>query len=196
MEDVDYVRVRKGSPIARLQAEFAERYEKRRRMELKNYSFEQYNTTNEEIDAAGSGGSATVELDTSNIHMFDGVEITVDTEDLALETARLDWDDGKKSLKGGEGDSLRVEQSNGTSFDGVGFSADVRSRIWAFLSDTSGVYVHEDEDENENENEDEVDEVSEESPDAGGSDESEAGMAEAEEISGTNVASDVQDVLE
>ena len=175
MEELEYARVRKGSLIARLQAEFAERYEKRRRMELKNYSFEQYNTANEEIDAVGSGGSATVELDTSNIHMFDGVEITVDTEDLALETVRLDWEDGKKSLKGGENDAVRVEQSNGTNFDGVGFSADVRSRTWAFSSSASGVYVHEDE-----EGED-----GEESQDSGGSGESEAGMTEAEEISGT-----------
>jgi hypothetical protein len=145
MEDMEYARVRKGSLIARLQAELAERYEKRRRMELKNYSFEQYNTTNDEIDAVGSGGSATVELDTSNIHMFDGVEITVDTEDLALETARLDWDDGRKTLKGGESDTVNVEQSNGTNFGGIGFSADVRSKSWAFSSSASGVYVHEDE---------------------------------------------------
>lgn len=176
MEDMDYARVRKGSLIARLQAEFAERYEKRRRMELKNYSFEQYNTTNEEIDAAGSGGSATVELDTSNIHMFDGVEITVDTEDLALETVRLDWEDGKKSLKGGENDKVRVEQANGTNFDGVGFSADVRSRRWAFSSNASGVYVHEDEEE---------DEGKEESPVAHSIDEAETGMTEAEKIPGT-----------
>jgi LPS export ABC transporter protein LptC len=149
MEDMEYTRVRNGALVARLQAELAERYEKRHYMELKNYSFEQYNTTNEKIDAIGSGGSAAIELGTSNIRMFDGVEITVDAEDLAIETERLDWDNGTKTLKSGENDTVKVEQSTGTSFDGVGFSADVRSRSWAFFSNASGVYVHEDEDEEE-----------------------------------------------
>ncbi|MDR1363264.1 MAG: LPS export ABC transporter periplasmic protein LptC [Spirochaetaceae bacterium] len=148
MEDLDYVRVRKGSPLARLQAEIAERYEKRRRMELKNYSFEQYNATNEEVDAVGSGGFASVELDTSNVHMSSGVEIIVDTEDITLETARLDWDDGKKFLKGGDNEPVNVEQSDGTRFTGSGFSADVRARSWLVSNDASGTYIH-DEDEDE-----------------------------------------------
>jgi hypothetical protein len=150
MEDLDYVRVRNGSPIARLQAEMAERYEKRRRMELKNYSFEQYNTTNDEVDAIGSGGFASIELDTSNIHMSEGVEIIVDTEDITLETARLDWDDGKKFLQGGDNDQIDVEQSDGTRFTGYGFSADVRARSWLVSQDASGTYIHnEDEDEDD-----------------------------------------------
>jgi LPS export ABC transporter protein LptC len=151
MEDLDYARVRGGRIIARLRAETAERYEKRRRMELKNYRFEQYNTTNDEIDALGSGGFASIELDTTNVHMSDGVEIIVDTEDMILETERLDWDDGKKTLKGGDNLPVRVEQSNGTKFTGTGFSADVRSRNWLVVSDASGVYVHEDDEDDEDE---------------------------------------------
>jgi LPS export ABC transporter protein LptC len=147
MEDLDYARVRGGRLIARLQAETAERYETRRRMELKNYRFEQYNTTNAEVDALGSGGFAYVELDTSNVHMSEGVEIIVDTEDMILETERLDWDDGKKTLKGGESSPVKVEQSDGTNFTGTGFSADIRSRNWLVASDASGVYVHNDEEE-------------------------------------------------
>ncbi|MDR0409480.1 MAG: LPS export ABC transporter periplasmic protein LptC [Spirochaetaceae bacterium] len=161
MEDLDYVRVRRGTPLARLQAEVAERYENRRRMELKNYSFEQYNTTNEEVDAIGSGGFASVELDTSNIHMSDGVEIIVDTEDITLETERLDWDDGRKFLKGGDNDPVSVEQPDGTRFTGSGFSADVRARSWLVSYNAAGVYIHEeDEDSGEEtdglENEDEA----------------------------------------
>jgi LPS export ABC transporter protein LptC len=150
MEDMEYTRVRKSRPVARLQAELAERYEKQRRMELKNYSFEQYNTSNAEVDALGSGGFATVELDTSSIHMSDGVEIIVDSEDIFMETERLDWDDGKKTLKGGENLPVKVEQSNGTKFTGLGFSADVRSRSWLVSSDANGVYVHDDDEEDEN----------------------------------------------
>jgi hypothetical protein len=183
MEDLEYARVRKGTLIARLQAELAERYEKRHRMELKNYSFEQYNTTNEEIDATGSGGSASIELNTSNINMFDGVEISVDTEDLALATERLDWDDGGKMLKGGETDTVKVEQSNGTNFDGIGFSADVRSRSWAFSSRASGTYVHDDEEE-------------EESTDTGSGGEFETGAAVSGEAPGTQAVSGGQELSE
>jgi len=148
MEDMEYVRMRKGAPVARLQAELAERYETRHRMELKNYSFEQYNTTNEETDAVGNGGFASVEMDTSNIHMSQGVEISVDTEDIILGTERLDWDDGKKVLRGGDRDPVNVEQSDGTEFSGIGFAAEVRSRSWTFSSTVEGIYVHEDEEEN------------------------------------------------
>jgi LPS export ABC transporter protein LptC len=151
MEDLDYARVRGGRMIARLRAETAERYETRRRMELKKYSFEQYNTSNAEVDAVGSGGFASVELDTSNVHMSEGVEITVDTEDMILETERLDWDDGKKTLKGGENSPVKVQQSDGTNFTGTGFSADIRSRNWLVASDASGVYVHDDEEEDDSE---------------------------------------------
>ncbi|MDR0383100.1 MAG: LPS export ABC transporter periplasmic protein LptC [Spirochaetaceae bacterium] len=147
MADLDYARVRNGRLIARLQAETAERYEKRRRMELKNYSFEQYNTSNAEIDALGSGGFASVELDTSNVRMSEGVEIIVDTEDMILETEQLYWDDGKKTLTGGESLPVKAEQSNGTKFIGKGFSADVRSRVWLVSSEADGVYVHDDEEE-------------------------------------------------
>jgi hypothetical protein len=153
MEDLDYVRVRKGTPIARMQAEVAERYEKRRRMELKNYSFEQYNTTNEEVDAAGSGGFASVELDTSNIHMSDGVEIIVDAEDIRIETERLDWDDGKKFLKGGENDDIAVEQSDGSKLNGTGFSADVRMREWFVSYNAWGNYFHDDDEDEVGDNE-------------------------------------------
>jgi LPS export ABC transporter protein LptC len=147
MEDLDYVRVRKGGPIARLQAEIAERYEKRHRMELKNYSFEQYNTSNDEIDAVGSGGFASIELDTSNIHMSSGIEIIVDSEDITLGTERLDWEDSKKYLRGGDNDPVNIEQSDGTMFTGSGFSADVRARSWFVSSNAEGAYVHEDDDE-------------------------------------------------
>jgi LPS export ABC transporter protein LptC len=145
MEDLDYSRVRSGRIIARLQAETAERYENRRVMELKNYRFEQYNTNNAEVDALGSGGFASVELNTSNVHMSSGVEIIVDTEDMILETERLDWDDAGKTLTGGDNLPVNVEQSDGTRFTGTGFSADVRSRNWLITSDASGVYIHEDE---------------------------------------------------
>lgn len=169
MEDLDYVRVRKGTPIARLQAEIAERYEKRRRMELKNYSFEQYNTTNEEVDAAGFGGFASVELDTSNIHMSNGVEIIVDAEDIRLETERFDWDDGKKFLKGGDNEEITVEQSDGSKLNGTGFSADVRMREWFVSHDASGNYIHEDdEDEGEQDGENEKSDQPENTENAAG----------------------------
>jgi hypothetical protein len=118
-------------------------------MELKNYSFEQYNATNEEIDAAGNGGAAAVEMDTNNIHMSEGIEIVVDTEDITLGTERLDWEDGNKVLKGGDREPVNVEQSNGTEFSGIGFAADVRSRSWGFSSTVDGNYVHEEDEDAE-----------------------------------------------
>ena len=53
MENVEYVRVRSSDPIARFQAERAERYEKQGLMKIQNFVFEQYGERGEEVNAHG-----------------------------------------------------------------------------------------------------------------------------------------------
>ncbi|MDR1900378.1 MAG: LPS export ABC transporter periplasmic protein LptC [Treponema sp.] len=147
MDDVEYVRVRNGDPLLRFRAEYAERYEDKQTMELRNFSFEQFGSRGEEINAEGWAGAASVELDSGNIRLDDRVRISVDSEDVIIETDRLSWRDKEKVLSGEEEDEVVIRRSDGTNFNGRGFRADARNRTWEFASGISGTYVQEDEEE-------------------------------------------------
>lgn len=160
MENVEYVRMRSGNPVARFQAEKAERFEERQRMALRNFTFEQFEKQTGDVNAYGMAGSAEVQIDTGDIHMEDGVIIEVDSEDITIETSELEWKDKERTLRAGAEEPVNILRSNGTSFSGVGFSADARRRTWEFTSGVGGSYIHDDE-EDEEESEDEAAETSE-----------------------------------
>ena len=147
MENVEYVRVRSTDPIARFQAERAERYEKQGVMKLQNFIFEQYGERGEEVNALGKAGYASVDINTSDIFMDNGVRIEVDAEDIIIETNQLEWRDEPRTLSTGEGDEVIISQENGTSFTGIGLRADARRRTWEFVGNVGGTYIYEDEEE-------------------------------------------------
>lgn len=147
MNDVEYVRVRSADPVVRFQAQRAERYEKRQLMELQDFSFEQFEGHGEEINAAGRAGTASVELDSGNIRLEGGVSLAVDSEDITIETEKLNWRDRERVLSGDEEGSVNILRENGTSFTGWGFTANARNRTWEFSGGVEGSYTHDDDDE-------------------------------------------------
>jgi LPS export ABC transporter protein LptC len=144
MNDVEYVRVRDGDPVVRFEAELAERYESSQRMELKNFAFEQFDNHGTDVNATGRAGSASVDLESGNIVMDDGVVLSVDSEDITIETAALAWQDHERYMSGAETEEVTITRSDGTGFLGRGFFSDVRSRTWSFSGGAEGTYVHED----------------------------------------------------
>ena len=153
MEDIEYVRVRGGDPLARFQAEYAERWEERQTMELKDFTFEQLEDSGDTINAIGKAGAAVVQLESGDIVLSDGVRINIESEDIIIITSKLDWKDKEKLLFGDDEDEVDIERSDGTSFSGIGFSADIRNRTWVFLGEVKGTYAEDDEDEEEAEEE-------------------------------------------
>jgi len=149
MENVEYVRIRSADPQARFQAERLERYEERRIMELRNLSFEQFGNKGEDVNAFGRAGSASMEIDSGDIRMDDGVRIDIDSENLAIETTWLEWKDKERLLTSGEEEEVNIYQENGTAFTGTGFHADARRRTWEFSGNVSGTYVQDDDEEEE-----------------------------------------------
>ncbi|MDR2494982.1 MAG: LPS export ABC transporter periplasmic protein LptC, partial [Spirochaetaceae bacterium] len=147
MRDVEYVRVRDGDPLARFTAERAERFEKRHLMEITRFSFEQFEKRGEEVSAAGTAGAASVELDSGNIRLKDGVRLEVSSEDIVIETAWLDWQDKERILTGGAEEEVAMRRSDGSNFSGRGFSAQIRERTWGFASGIGGIYIWEDDEE-------------------------------------------------
>jgi LPS export ABC transporter protein LptC len=149
MENVEYVRVRDADPQARFQAERLERYEERRIIELRNFSFEQFGNHGEEINASGRAGSASIEMDSMDIRLDNEVRIEVETDDLAIETKWLEWKDEARTLTGGPENEVNIYSEKGTNFTGIGFQADARRRTWEFTGSVGGTYVHEDKEEEE-----------------------------------------------
>ena len=149
MENVEYVRVRSAEPQVRFFAEHAEKYENKKLMELRNFSFEQFGRSGDKINAAGRAGSASIQIDTGNISLSDNVRVEVESEDIVIETFQLRWDDETHMLTAGEDEEVQIYKGDGTYFIGVGFQADARKRTWDFLRGVSGSYVYNDEESKE-----------------------------------------------
>jgi hypothetical protein len=79
--------------------------------------------------------------------MDKGVRIEVDSEDLIIETNKLEWKDEPRTLASGEEDAVNIYQDKGTSFTGIGLNANARKRTWEFKGIVSGLFVHEDKEE-------------------------------------------------
>ena len=142
MENVDYVRVRSADPLARIQAERAERYEKQGIMRLQNFSFEQFGEKGEEVNASGRAGNAEVQIESGDVLMDNGVRLEVESEDIIIETNRLEWKDEPRILSTGEEDKVYIFQDNGTGFSGIGLYVDARWRRWEFKSSVAGTYIY------------------------------------------------------
>ena len=162
MENIEYVRVRKGDPLARFQAEYAERWEDRQTMELRYFSFEQMEDHGETLNAEGKAGGAVVQLGSGDISLKNGVRINVESEDIIIMTAGLEWKDKEKILSAGEFDEVDIERSDGTKFSGIGFTANARNRTWTFSGEVKGSYVEKEDKDEEKAEEGTVSETTEE----------------------------------
>ena len=151
MENVDYVRVRGGDVLARFHADHAERWENRQTMEITNFSFEQLEDQGQRVNVEGNGKRAMVQTDSGDIRLYDGVRISIESEDIIISTIGLEWKDNEKTIKGFDDEEVEIQRSDGTIFLGVGLSADIRSRIWSFSGEVKGTYVEEDAEEENNE---------------------------------------------
>ena len=149
MENLEYVRVRGGEHLVRFRADRAERWEDRRAMELWDFYFEQleHNEEGIEANAEGRAGAASVQLDTGNVFLRDGVRINIESEDIIITTGEIEWRDRERILFSAADKEVGIERSDGTSFIGIGFTANIRERTWGFTGVVSGTYVEEDDEE-------------------------------------------------
>ncbi|MCL2174822.1 MAG: LPS export ABC transporter periplasmic protein LptC [Treponema sp.] len=151
MKNVDYIRVRSADPIARFQAELAERYEKQGLMKLQNFSFEQYGDRGIDVNASGHGGNAEVEIESGDIQMTNGVKLEVESEDIILEANSLAWKDEQRIFSTGVEEEVIISRKNGTRFIGIGLSADARRRTYDFSGLVTGTFIQDDDEEEDQE---------------------------------------------
>jgi hypothetical protein len=88
-----------------------------------------------------------VELDSGNIRLERSIIISVDSEDITIETDNLSWEDNSKILSGSGTDTVDIQRSDGTVFSGKGFTARARERTWDFADGVTGTYIDKDEEE-------------------------------------------------
>ncbi|MDR2543678.1 MAG: LPS export ABC transporter periplasmic protein LptC [Treponema sp.] len=161
MINVEYVRVRASDPIARVQAERAERYESRGIMILQNAEFEQFGERGNEVNSSGWAGSASVDINSGDVLMSHGVRLEIESEDIILETNQLDWKDDPRILSSGEQDEVKIIQENGTNLIGIGLVADARMRSWVFNGAVTGLFISDDEEDEDRVREPRVREIPE-----------------------------------
>ncbi len=147
MLNVEYIRVRSADPIARVQAERAERYEKQGVMKLENFTFEQYGDRGNEVNTQGGAGNASVDINSGDITMSNGVRLEVESEDIVIETNQLEWKDETHMISTSAEDEVDIYRENGTHFTGTGLTANARTRTFEFSGGVGGYYIQEDEDE-------------------------------------------------
>jgi LPS export ABC transporter protein LptC len=152
MINVEYIRVKSADPIARVQAERAERYEKQGVMKLENFTFEQYGDRGHEVNTQGGAGNASVDINSGDITMTNGVRLEVESEDIVIKTNQLEWKDETHILSTGDEDEVDIYRENGTHFTGTGLTANARTRSFEFLNGVGGTFIQE-EDEIEEEQE-------------------------------------------
>jgi LPS export ABC transporter protein LptC len=149
MTDVEYVRIRDGDPQVRFKAESVERYESKQTMELRNFSFEQFEGRGDEVNASGTAGSAHIDLESGNIILENGISIAVDSEDITIATNNLSWYDDEHRLTDEGGGVVEITRGDGTTFYGKGFTANTRARTFEFTDGIEGTFVDEDDEEEE-----------------------------------------------
>ena len=147
MDNIEYVRIRGGDPLARFWAEYAERWEDLQTMHLRDFSFEQMEDRGETVNVEGSAGEAKVYLESGDMILSNGVIVSIESEDIIISTSELEWQDEQRLLIGTPEAEVEVQRSDGTHFTGRGLSADIRNRTWTFAGEVWGSYVDEDEDE-------------------------------------------------
>jgi LPS export ABC transporter protein LptC len=144
MNDVEYVRVRGGKAVVRLQAESVERFENDGRMVVTAPRFEQFSSDGSD-GAVGGASAAVVHVDSGDVDMSGGVSLSVPEEEVVIETEALSWKDEDRVLRGAADKPVLVKKSDGSFLSGVGFSADARSKSWVLTGAVSGTLVEEDE---------------------------------------------------
>ncbi|OHE64082.1 MAG: LPS export ABC transporter periplasmic protein LptC [Treponema sp. RIFOXYC1_FULL_61_9] len=144
MTGVEYVRVRDGSPVVRIQAEAVERFELKQSMSVHQFRFAQYPGEGPETGAVGAASSAVVDLESGDVELSGSVRIFVEDEDLSIETDSLSWKDGSRMLLGGDSVPVLIKRKDGSVFSGTGFGADARRRTWEFAGGASGTYISDD----------------------------------------------------
>lgn len=133
--------VENSQVVFRLRAGRAEYYSASNEIRLSNVSFAEYSPKDGTILTTGSAASAVFHTDTSNAELSGSFSVNSSANKARLSGDYLAWDDSRRVLEGRSDGSVSLSKDDGSWVTGRGFSADARSRSFAFSGRTEGYLV-------------------------------------------------------
>ena len=133
------VEVQNGKPVLEIKADIAEVYNSKEVTYLKNVEF--YNYKDKEVNNHGKSNSAILNMKSGDAQLSGAIVIESIKDETYLEAETLNWIDDEKILSSSHDDSVLVRDSDGSSLQGKGFSADIKRKSILFEGRTEGVYT-------------------------------------------------------
>lgn len=131
-----YIKYEKSRKQIELKADTSIHYEDR--ILLTNPVFTEYNNKGKVISVGRADSAEYHPLD--DTASFSGnIVLTSSQEDATIRSQYLEWSDPERYIKGSSAGMVQIDRGNGTSFQGSGFSVELKTMTVEFAGDVEGV---------------------------------------------------------
>ena len=144
IEKIIYTSVDNGSVVFRLYAQKAENYSQKNETILYTVVFREYNLNNE-IVTEGTAQKGLIYTNTDDAELAGSLVIYSLENETEIQADYLYWNDSEKTLKGSINGNVKLLKDSGASISGTGFSGDMKTKLFNFESNVTGIY-HDEED--------------------------------------------------
>lgn len=128
-------------PRFRLEAERAESYQAQRMMKLQGVKFYEFVPGGTELSSEGRADSAILHTDTESAEFSGGVLIRSIRDGITVQSGYLEWDGEARMLKSRAETVTSINDDDGSSLAGSGFTADAARRSFSFRNRVDGTFV-------------------------------------------------------
>jgi LPS export ABC transporter protein LptC len=141
IEGYEAVEIRKNSPSLKIEAGKALFYNQKEETHLSDVDF--YNYKDNEITSHGRTENAILKMKSGDANMSGGILIESAEDESRLTAESLNWKDQEKTLTSGLDEKVQVIDKDGSTLEGKGFSADIKSKSIIFEGEISGAFISE-----------------------------------------------------
>ena len=142
IENFSYTSVDNGSIVFRLYSEKAENYNQKNETILDKVVFREYNINND-IVTEGTAEKGLIHTDSDDAELT-GTRIYSTENEAEINAEYLYWNDANKTLNSSENGIVKLFKDSGTQISGTGFKGDLKTKIFNFERDVTGIYKYED----------------------------------------------------
>jgi LPS export ABC transporter protein LptC len=142
IENFFYTSVDNGSVVFRLYSQKAENYSQKNETILSQIVFQEYNINNE-IITEGTAQKGLIHTNTDDAELTGSLIIYSSENETEITADYLYWNDSEKTLIGSENGNVKLNRDSGTQISGMGFSGDMKTKLFKFKSTVRGTYHYE-----------------------------------------------------
>lgn len=125
-----------GNPFI-IEADLIELYDKDNKAIGTGISFTRYNDEGE-LDLTGTCDSIDINTKYEDATLTGNVKLNIEKEGLLVQSMKVSWDNATSILDTGDGD-VTVVWDNGNTIEGIGFTANLRTRVFELGKIKNGV---------------------------------------------------------